>query len=390
MATKLFVSSVSSGFEEIRQQVGAFIGQAGHEPVLFEADAFAKNQSASMLATCLRAVEQSHIYILIIGYEVGYVVPEQNKSVTHLELKKAIATNKTLYVFVEDYIKNIYFKEYLRIFRQLRTRDSDDGSAAAPAFDEVIARMGNLSVKREVLAILNDAYQVVPWIFGFQSSDDIIRVLKKELSATLEDHITLRNNRQLQSLDSVITASERFQLYNRFLDEFFPLIDEIKMVRYDDLLRKAQRSLKGGTIYFDEGAGIISELVKVGNSDGTSLYLYDGSGAFDLIARSGLTNPRQTRIPQEDATSYVALAYREAIASSQPEEGKLTSSGVFYTDRTIYLCHVFGSYVLTVHFPIEEQSVDSALFDERVDELYAGLLKIRANGDILNLIRYIL
>lgn len=390
MATKLFVSSVSSGLEEIRQQVGAFIGQAGHEPVMFEADAFAKNQSASMLATCLRAVEQSHIYILIIGYEVGYVVPEQNKSVTHLELKKAIATNKTLYVFVDDYIKNIYFKEYLRIFRQLRTRESDDGRQAVPTFDEIIARMGNISVKREVLAILNDAYQVVPWIFGFQSSDDIIRVLKKELSATLEDHITLRNNRQLQSLDSVITASERFQLYNRFLEEFFPLIDEIKMVRYDDLLRKAQRNLKGGTIYYDEGAGIISELVKVGNSDGTSLYLYDGSGVFDLIASSGLANPRQTRIPQEDATSNVALAYKEAIASAQPGEGKLTSSGVFYTDSTIYLCHVFGSYVLTVHFPIEEQSVDSALFDERMDELYAGLLKIRANGDILNLIRFIL
>ncbi|MCQ6562596.1 DUF4062 domain-containing protein [Paenibacillus mendelii] len=390
MATKLFVSSVSSGLEEIRQQVGTFIEKAGHQPVLFEADAFAKNQSASMLTTCLRAVEQSHIYILIIGYEVGYVVPEQNKSVTHLELKKAIAANKTLYVFVEDYIKNIYFKEYLRIFRQLRTRESEDGSTEAPTFDEIIAKMGNLSVKREVLAILNDAYQVVPWIFGFHSSDDIIHVLKKELSATLEDHITLRNNRQLQSLDSVISASERFQLYNRFLDDFFPLIEEIKMVRYDDLLRKAQGSLKGGTIYFDEGAGIISELVKVGNSEGTSLYLYDGSGFFDLVARSGLANPRQIQIPQEDSDSYVTLAYGEALASAQPGDGKLSSSSVFYTDRLIYLCHVFGNYVLTVHFPIEEQSVDNAIFNERMDELYAGLLKIRANGDILNLVRFIL
>ncbi|WP_274649134.1 DUF4062 domain-containing protein [Paenibacillus humicola] len=389
MATKMFISSVSGGLEEIRQQVASFIAKAGHEPILFEADAFAKNQAGTMIATCLRAVEQAHIYILIIGYEVGYFVHDAGKSVTHLELRKAIAAGKTIYVFAEEYIKNFYFKEYLRIYRQLR--DSEDAdSDKPPSFEAVIRQIGSMSVKREVLNILNDAYQVVPWVFGFQSSDDIVRILKQELSASLEAHIALRNSKQLQSLDKVMLAAERFEQYNRFMEDFFPLVDEIRLTRFEELLRKTQSHLKGGTICYDEGAGIISELVTVGNCDATSLYYFDGEGRFELVALSGLAHPRQTSIPLHDPGSYVASAYREAIAFNPDDGNRPPSTEIFYTDQTIYLCHVFGRFVFTIHFPIEDQAVDAAFLDGRTDDLYAGLLNIKANSDILELIRFIL
>lgn len=389
MATKIFISSVSKGLEDIRLQVGDFIRNLGHNPIIFEDKAFAKNQADLMLTTCIKEVEDSQIYVLIIGREVGYIVPAQNKSVTHLELRKAIASNKTIYVFVEQYIKELYFNEYLRIFKELRDKEPHRTQGTAPSLDEVMRKL-KVSIDKRVFDILNDAYQVVPWIYGFQNAEEIVQTLKSELSATLASHIDLKNKKQIQSIEYVITAADRFKQYNIFLDDFFPLLNGIIPINdKDEMLRKVQSNLKGGMIYYDEGLEITSKFLKVGNSDGTSLYKYDGVDKLDLQARSGLASARRNLILVSDQDSYVAATFRDALAAGQQGQ-KLSSSEIFITDRQIYLCHVFGDYVFTVHFPIDELHVDVSQIDDNAHVLYEGLLNLKANNDIIRLISYCL
>ncbi|MDF2924757.1 MAG: hypothetical protein K0R57_3671 [Paenibacillaceae bacterium] len=389
MPTQLFLSSVSKGLEEIRLQVGSFLNSLGHEAVLFEYTAFAKNQDKQMVHTCLKAVGDCQIYILLIGHEVGYVVAEAEKSITHLELRKAIACNKTVYVFVDQYIKDIYLREYLRIFRSLREQEPHVSHGTLPSTDEVLARLGSISIPRKVFEILNDAYQVVPWIFGFKSAEDIIQTLRSELSASLKAYIDLKNKKQIHSINDVIVAADRFRQNNLFLESFFPLVSEITISDYNEVLRKVQSHLKGGTIYYDEGYDIVSELVTLGNSNGSSLYRFDGGSKLNLIGRSGLASGRHDPIGLNDPELFAAVTFKDALAGSQPGI-KLQSSEIFITDEQIYLCHVFGDYVFTVHFPIEELHVEGAFMEEQADVLYKGLLSLKANSDIIKLFSFCL
>jgi hypothetical protein len=57
--------------EEIRLQIGDFIRNLGHDAIIFEDKAFAKNQADLMLNTCIKEVDESQIYVLMIGREVG-------------------------------------------------------------------------------------------------------------------------------------------------------------------------------------------------------------------------------------------------------------------------------------------------------------------------------
>ncbi|UTW62208.1 DUF4062 domain-containing protein [bacterium SCSIO 12741] len=54
------------------------------------------------LSTCLNEVEQSDIYIGIIGVRFGSIDGKSNKSYTQLEYEKALATNKIILVYLMD------------------------------------------------------------------------------------------------------------------------------------------------------------------------------------------------------------------------------------------------------------------------------------------------
>lgn len=389
MSTKIFISSVSNRLEETRLQVTSFVKSLGHDPIYFEDVSFAKSSQHMMLNTCLRAVNESQIFVLIIGQEVGTVIQPYNKSVTHLELKKAIASNKTILVFADQYIKNYYFKEFHKVFRELQEIDPHKTNGTLPTVDEVMTKL-NGSIDKRVFDILHEAYQVVPWIYAYTNVDDITGVLKSEFSSALSSYTDLKNKKQIHSIEHVISAASRFKQYDDFLEGFYTLIQGvIPISNMEDLLRKIQSSLRGGTIYYDEGAEIKFEFIKVANCDGTSLYKYDGTSNLDLIATSGLARSKRNPIPLSDPDSYVASTFSDAIPHKKAGQ-RFTSSELFISDERIYLCHVINNHVLTIHFPIEEVFVQDEDIVTKADVLYEGLLSLMANNDIMKIVQYCL
>lgn len=94
---KAFISSVISGFEDYRQAAKKAIELMGHTPVMSE-NFSARNYSSE--TACIHEVEQSDIYILIMGEKYGFGTKE-GISVTQTEFRAAIATNRPILVFIK-------------------------------------------------------------------------------------------------------------------------------------------------------------------------------------------------------------------------------------------------------------------------------------------------
>ena len=94
----VFVSSVAQGMNEYRQVAREAIRTMEHTPVMFE-EFSAKPYSSEQ--ACLHEVEQSDIYLVIVGRDYGYETPE-GLSVTQAEFRAAKATNKSILAFIQQ------------------------------------------------------------------------------------------------------------------------------------------------------------------------------------------------------------------------------------------------------------------------------------------------
>ncbi|MFB5193266.1 DUF4062 domain-containing protein [Alicyclobacillus fastidiosus] len=369
MALKVFVSSVSRGLEELRRQLWQFVESAGHTPIYFESADFDKMQRNDMMQTCLEKVESCHAFVLVIGREPGYVVESLHKTVTHLELLKALSTNKTVFAFAERYIFDFYMNE----FQAAKTRLSENGNTS-PSFDEIYNSIGSPSLKRDALRIFHEAFQSIPWMFKFDSVEEIKNCLLSEFSALLATHVQLRNKNQINSLSETTRASERFAHFNSFYRRLKPYIKQIKYEDIKTVLKIVQSNLKGGLITLEQGAGIQTPMVNLGDCHGTSVYKYDEeTNKLQFFSGSGLANERDPFDP-DDESSFVARTYRESDGPATVNE----------EDNNLYVCHKFGKYVFTAHFPIKENHLGNIehLFS-KADELYSGIMSLQANISVV-------
>ena len=93
---KIFISSVRRGLEDERDALPGLIRALGHEPVRFE-DFTA--QSAPSREACIRGVESSDVYLLLLGPHYGQALPETGQSPTHDEWIAATRVGMPRFVF---------------------------------------------------------------------------------------------------------------------------------------------------------------------------------------------------------------------------------------------------------------------------------------------------
>ncbi|MES2211079.1 MAG: DUF4062 domain-containing protein [Chloroflexota bacterium] len=98
MRLKTMVSSVTNGLTAERRAVRPLIRALGYEPVLFE-DFTA--QPDPPREVCLRAVEASDIYLLLLGEFYGEPYPDTGRSPTHEEWNVATTIGKPIVVFTK-------------------------------------------------------------------------------------------------------------------------------------------------------------------------------------------------------------------------------------------------------------------------------------------------
>lgn len=384
MGTKIFISSVSKHLEEIRQQVAFSLKELGHDPVYFESRDFAKSNNSLMVQTCLENVEESQVFLLMIGRETGSFDELDGRSITHLELTKAIASNKTIIVFVEDYLKQVYFGDYLRIYSKTKELTELEQANEQAIRERVYLEMGDRDIQRAVFEILADAHNHVPWLHGFISSSDVIETIKQELSNMLSSYINLKNQKQIQSLDKIVENSYRIDQYDKFLKDIFPFLKNYNESQLDEVLNVAQSRLKGGILYKEDGFWINKKISRVSTCVGISIYRYNSDKkAMVRIARSGIARGKE-EYDLEDEISFVSLVYKGSQTDSE-KTGEL-----FSEEEKLYHSQVIDEFVLTLHFMIEELYVPESEVNQYVPEIFGGIMELQANSEILSVLSFFL
>ena len=94
---QVFVSSTYLDLKQERQAAVSAILSAGHIPAgmeLFTAG------DQSQMEVIKQWIDQSDVYLLILGSRYGSIEPETEKSYTHLEYEYAVSKNKPLFACV--------------------------------------------------------------------------------------------------------------------------------------------------------------------------------------------------------------------------------------------------------------------------------------------------
>ena len=110
---KVFISSVRRGLEAERDALPGLVMALGHQPRRFE-DFGAKAMPSR--EACLRGVDDSDAYLLLLGPYYGHVFPETGQSATHDEWVAAVAKGLPRLVFRK---KSVEFEPEQELFARV-------------------------------------------------------------------------------------------------------------------------------------------------------------------------------------------------------------------------------------------------------------------------------
>jgi HEAT repeat protein len=94
---KIYVSSTFKDLEECRENVRRVLRQMKHEDVAME---YYVAEDRRPVDKCLEDVAACDLYIGIFAWRYGYIPPGYDKSITELEYRKAVETNKKCHIFL--------------------------------------------------------------------------------------------------------------------------------------------------------------------------------------------------------------------------------------------------------------------------------------------------
>jgi hypothetical protein len=188
---QVFVSSTYIDLIEERQAAVEAILTAGHIPAGMELFA-AGNES--QLNVIKRWIDESDVYLLILGGRYGSVEPTSGKSYTQLEYEYAVATNKPLFAVVAD---EGYLDERLKTMGR-KIIEIDNSKPFKEFKAEVLNRMVKFykDTKDIKLAILetmsefNRREDLKGWVPGNQGLDT--GIMAEEIARLTKENFDLR------------------------------------------------------------------------------------------------------------------------------------------------------------------------------------------------------
>lgn len=167
----IFVSSTCYDLSQIRKDLRDFITSLGHNPILSEQNDFPINPQLDNWENCINAVKDyADIFVLIIGNKYGYV-GENGKSITNTEYLTAIQKGIPIYTFSLKQMTTI-----LPLWE--RNPDAD--------FSDIVDN-------KQIFKFLVDVRKKSGrWNFEFESAQDIMDTLRKQLSILFRNSLGLR------------------------------------------------------------------------------------------------------------------------------------------------------------------------------------------------------
>lgn len=194
---QVFVSSTYTDLIEDRQTAVVAVLDAGHIPAGMELFKSGKSQ----METIYKWIDESDIYMLILGGRYGSIEAESGKSYTHLEYEYALQKNMPVFAVVLDE------EEYNRRVKErgLEVVETSEGKKYQEFKKLVLSKISGFynnieGIKSEVHKQLNyieKTYELVGWI---KASDESIKKEKEELLRII-DKLKLENEKLNQSLN---------------------------------------------------------------------------------------------------------------------------------------------------------------------------------------------
>jgi hypothetical protein len=191
-ATSLFVSSTCYDLSQLRADIFDFANTLGLDPILSELDSFPVDPELSTVSNCLEIVRsRADIFLLIVGGRYGSMT-EAGKSITNLEFLEASARGIPRYVFVQRNIISL-----LPIWEANRDADFSASVDTTKLFEFVagLRNSGDL------------------WVFPFDSAQDVIRTMRKQLSYLMADCLNIRARLKSQDNDVLSLGPQTLRLY---------------------------------------------------------------------------------------------------------------------------------------------------------------------------------
>ncbi len=96
---QVFISSTYTDLIEERRIIMQTILDAGHIPAGME---LFKARTESQQKTIYRWIDESDIYLLILGGQYGFIESTSGKSYTHLEYEYALSKDKPIFTIILD------------------------------------------------------------------------------------------------------------------------------------------------------------------------------------------------------------------------------------------------------------------------------------------------
>ena len=238
----VFLSSTMYDLSELRAQLRQFVDGLDWHAVMSEHESFPIEANQTTVENCRRNVrENADVFVMVVGARYGTVDTESDKSVTNLEFVEARARGVPVYVFVSR-----------DVLAQLRVWESNPEADYSGVVDtpRVFEFIESFRKDGEV------------WTFDFDTAEDIVTTLRKQLAYLVQDALNLRQmasgqDRLLTDLegDALMLALQRDQNWDVRL---FATVFKEELERRTPLRLEIEHGLASGDVTFVDIAGLPS------------------------------------------------------------------------------------------------------------------------------------
>lgn len=213
----VFVSSTCYDLSQIRMDLREYFENCGYIPILSEFRDFPINPTIGTVENCLSAVnDNADIFVLIVGTRYGSQI-QSDLSITNLEFLAAKDKGIPIYIFIDRAMIN-----YLPLWKNNKSMDFSSIVDTTKIF--------------EFISDLRESSNL--WTFEFKNVQDIITVLKSQLSYLFKDALDIKSifNEKIRESFKDNLSSEALSLILKKPNNY-----EIKFffqTMHDELLKK--------------------------------------------------------------------------------------------------------------------------------------------------------
>ncbi|MBD5456849.1 MAG: DUF4062 domain-containing protein [Lachnospiraceae bacterium] len=296
---QVFVSSTYTDLKEERQAAVQAILDAGHIPAGME---LFKAGNESQLKTIYKWIDESDVYMLILGGRYGSVESKSGKSYTQLEYEYALSKDIPVFAVV---LSQAFLTQKINSLTLEKTMEQDypdrHKSFKTLVMSKIIREVDDCKdIKIAIHTTLNEFihdYNLTGWIRNNNENDT--HQLLKDNANLLKENNSL--NKQIQRLQEKLNAKAREQFGNYSFDELVIVLKN----KIFEIPAKFTGNQKGGTInalkffikYFDF---FVVGVENTNNSSAFEAHIFYNIApyyiSFDFMERVKLPNTTAQRI----------------------------------------------------------------------------------------------